>query len=710
MFYSQLLLSKKGPLGTIWIAAHCHKRLKKEQVQQTNITASVGKILLDEAPVVTYRILGHLLLGVVRIYSKKVEYLFQDCNHVLVKLADFSTGKRPTSKLSVVRIEGMRAPAHLITRPKKFALDAFDLEVSEDQDANRGHVASREDIMLSDARENEQTVFGLSSKYKKDASHSESLTTHHTPVRDIRSPHQLEKDFDVRPSLGSDHMTALWNLNETRFSLEERFEPITFGDVEIQMTSDKTADGQTDDEQMKDSNAGNSVNEEHLFEERPSMEEHAEPMIITDAETEINIDLQSEKTHQPIELIKDPDAGLNVDDEEPAGLGESFLVENRCGFDQKKNVEASSSRKGKDRPKDDRSVSLCVDVDPETKFSASTSPDCIYVRTPARKERTGVSRKRKCPARKERTQISRKRKCIFDESIVIPNEVFKHWICDASDLVCKRKKAPHSNYFAWKVHNISSLPQSFKEPIIPCSSLIDITSATCKIRSTRHGPAETVEVPPCKDLFESPNKQRPGEQVPIAHATSLHEDIPVAPATSLRECKPGSPNTLRYDGEQTPIAPATPVTGSSSLRFHDMQGTSRSHRELASSTESKEKGAVPMDDLAFEVNLIDEEINSFEGDTSEKCKFSLRTRKVVKFLLDNFLSRKGKEEVEVVNLSWLLKGKTKRDSARVFYEILVLKSGGWIDVRQDDAYSDILLQELPRLNQIFEADVFGSKS
>lgn len=42
MFYSQLLLSKKGPLGTIWIAAHCHKRLKKDQVQQTNIVSSVG--------------------------------------------------------------------------------------------------------------------------------------------------------------------------------------------------------------------------------------------------------------------------------------------------------------------------------------------------------------------------------------------------------------------------------------------------------------------------------------------------------------------------------------------------------------------------------------------------------------------------------------------------------------------------------------------
>ncbi|CAN4082307.1 unnamed protein product [Withania somnifera] len=694
MFYSQLLLSKKGPLGTIWFAAHCHKRLKKQQVQQTDITSSVEYT------------------------RKKVEYLFQDCNHVLVKLTDFSTCKRPTSKLSAVRIEGMHGPAHFITQPKRFELDTFDLQVLEDQDANSGHVASREEIILSDARENEQTAFGSSSQYEEDFFHSESLITNRTPVRDIRSPHLMEKDFDVLPSLGSGHMEDLWNLNETRFSLEERFEPLTFGDIEIQMTSDKTADGQTDDEQMKESNTGNLVNEEHLYEKGPSMEENAEPMIITDAETEINIDLQLEKIHQPIELLKHPDVGLSVDDEGPAGLRDSLLVEKHCGFEQKKNVKASSSRKGKDRTKDDLSVSICIDVNPETKFSGSTSPDFISVRT---------------PATKERTRIPRKRKCIFDQSIVISKEVFKHWVGDASDLVCKRRKAPLSYYFAWKAHKISSLSQSFEEPLIPCSLSIDIISAICKIRSTKHEPAETVGAPPCEDILESPNKQRPGEQIPIAHEASLLEDIPVAPATSLHEynpespgtlrCEeqipnapaaslhvgslPGSPNILRYDGEQTPIAPATPVTGSSSLRFHDMQGTSRSHIEPASSTESTEKGAVPMEDLEFEMNLVDEEKSSFEGDTTEKCKFSLRTRKVAKFLLDSFLSRKGKEEVEVVNLSLLLKGKAKRDSARVFYEILVLKSGGWIDVRQEDAYSDILLQELPRLNQTFEAKVLN---
>ena len=45
MFYSVQLLAKKGPLGTVWIAGHLDKRLKRNQIYETNISSSVGKIL-----------------------------------------------------------------------------------------------------------------------------------------------------------------------------------------------------------------------------------------------------------------------------------------------------------------------------------------------------------------------------------------------------------------------------------------------------------------------------------------------------------------------------------------------------------------------------------------------------------------------------------------------------------------------------------------
>lgn len=42
MFYSQLLLSKKGPLARIWLAAHWDRKLTKATIVQTDIDAAAG--------------------------------------------------------------------------------------------------------------------------------------------------------------------------------------------------------------------------------------------------------------------------------------------------------------------------------------------------------------------------------------------------------------------------------------------------------------------------------------------------------------------------------------------------------------------------------------------------------------------------------------------------------------------------------------------
>lgn len=46
MFYSVQLLAKKGPLGTVWIAGHLDKRLKRNQIYDTNIASCVGEFKL----------------------------------------------------------------------------------------------------------------------------------------------------------------------------------------------------------------------------------------------------------------------------------------------------------------------------------------------------------------------------------------------------------------------------------------------------------------------------------------------------------------------------------------------------------------------------------------------------------------------------------------------------------------------------------------
>lgn len=111
----------------------------------------------------SYRVLAQLLLGIVRIFSKKVDYLYRDCNVALicirkslapVKLTEtkgantrtrhrlIEAGHKPDHDISSSKgpifaepVETMRAPYHHITIsvPERLALDSFDLDVPDDK-------------------------------------------------------------------------------------------------------------------------------------------------------------------------------------------------------------------------------------------------------------------------------------------------------------------------------------------------------------------------------------------------------------------------------------------------------------------------------------------------------------------------------------------------------------------------------------------------
>lgn len=85
MFYAHFVLAKKGPLARIWLAAHWDKKLTKAHVYETNIEQSVDGIMQPKVKM-ALRTSGHLLLGVVRIYSRKAKYLLADCNEAFVKI------------------------------------------------------------------------------------------------------------------------------------------------------------------------------------------------------------------------------------------------------------------------------------------------------------------------------------------------------------------------------------------------------------------------------------------------------------------------------------------------------------------------------------------------------------------------------------------------------------------------------------------------
>uniref|UniRef100_A0A914XUI3 Rad21/Rec8-like protein N-terminal domain-containing protein n=1 Tax=Panagrolaimus superbus TaxID=310955 RepID=A0A914XUI3_9BILA len=99
MFYAQFVLSKKGPLAKIWLAAHWEKKLSKAQVFETNVSEAVDEILKPKVKM-ALRTTGHLLLGIVRIYSRRANYLLEDCENASLKInLNFSTTTKSKNAL-----------------------------------------------------------------------------------------------------------------------------------------------------------------------------------------------------------------------------------------------------------------------------------------------------------------------------------------------------------------------------------------------------------------------------------------------------------------------------------------------------------------------------------------------------------------------------------------------------------------------------------
>lgn len=226
MFYSQQLLSKKGSLGTIWVAAHSHKKLNKEDVSNTNISSSVDKILLDEVPVITYRILAYLLLGVVRIYSKKVEYLFRDCNNVLSEVRHFVTSKKCDADIEV-----MCAPYSSITMPERFELDAFDLEIIEN--LNRDHIKMQEEITLEGKKVGTCSPSFHQSYMEEDTSHFGGFSAVHTTCNDNYSMSAMTAEMVASTLHNSGNLDrSMEKFCSNRFYLEDCLPPMLFDEAE----------------------------------------------------------------------------------------------------------------------------------------------------------------------------------------------------------------------------------------------------------------------------------------------------------------------------------------------------------------------------------------------------------------------------------------------------------------------------------------------
>jgi cohesin complex subunit SCC1 len=80
------------------------------------------KLLFPEVPI-ALRMSAHLLLGLVRIFAWKVDYIFSDCNRLLTDIRTAIVN----IKISLPA-DANRAPPQSVTLPSNFELDNIDLD------------------------------------------------------------------------------------------------------------------------------------------------------------------------------------------------------------------------------------------------------------------------------------------------------------------------------------------------------------------------------------------------------------------------------------------------------------------------------------------------------------------------------------------------------------------------------------------------------
>ncbi|XP_043724213.1 sister chromatid cohesion 1 protein 3-like [Telopea speciosissima] len=133
-------------------------------------------------------------------------------------------------------------------------------------------------------------------------------------------------------------------------------------------------------------------------------------------------------------------------------------------------------------------------------------------------------------------------------------------------------------------------------------------------------------------------------------------------------------NEENSDAESTPASPVevpnTPMTQVASVE--------------------KELSPIVTEDLMLD-QINEETVATYE---------LLVCRAAASYLQKSFLNQKEQKDKESLSLGGVLEGETRKRSARLFYEILVLKTKGIVDVIQENPYDDILVQKTPQMERI----------
>ncbi|CAL9245760.1 unnamed protein product [Arabidopsis halleri] len=691
MFYSHTLLARKGPLGTVWCAAHVQHRLKKSQYTAVNIPDTVDNIMFPEAPL-ALRLSGHLLFGVVRIYSKKVDYLYNDWN-----LLNTWVAKAFVSTQVNLPEDARQAPPESVTLPQALNLDEFDLEDDTLDMEFDNHTRSEEDITLTD-----QIPTGIDPyvavTFDEDII-SESIPMDVDQSTEPVSGHNGETDVETAHEAGPDNEPRDSNIAFDTGTYSPRNVTEEFPEVQDPRQSNLTEEINPNTER-NDANSPGSVPEiEKRRDAGHDLSPTSHPSFAAEQQN-----IRVERTESLDETLNEKEPTIPSIDEEMLNSGRHSAFELRSG---------SPSSAGSEEERAD-----FVHPSPQLVLQPSPPPP---------------------PQRRKRKRKN------FDEVHVLTNRYIKERLEDPSDTLRKRKKMPSSKVNVWRMNNQSRKDQNFDEPLItgfsdvlrcvfekdyvaskPYLAVSDETlpEPSSVSSPTREAETEINPVSPIPRVIvpDSTNPDSTVQQSPVQQTEDAQDFTgprPTHPESVATEAQ--SPQTFDNDDMGIehlrdggfPVYMPSPPPRSSPFRTNDFT-TQPGTWETESYRTEPSTSTVP-EDLPGPRNLglspvsetTNEELYFLEvgGNTpvgtpasQDSDALTGRARALAQYLRQRSSSSPTSSHPSGdLSLSEILAGKTRKLAARMFFETLVLKSRGLIDMQQDRPYGDIALKLMPAL-------------
>ncbi|CAI0555043.1 unnamed protein product [Linum tenue] len=539
MFYSQTFLARKGPLGTVWCAAHLQHRLKKSHYTSTDIKAVVDHIMCPEVPI-ALRMSGHLLLGVARIYSKKVDYLFQDCN--LMKL---SLRNAFTITVDINLPENAKtAKPDAVTLPQTFDLDA--LEIDDDIHNIYGspdsHCKTREEITLDDQIPTGREPFVA-------VTFDEDITMDDTSQQD------LARDLGVRPVVeDSDRDENNHRGGGPSNDTEMLTEPADFGDVgpsnDTEMLTEPVEFGDVGpSNQTEVPTQATGLEDPGPNNQTEVLTGSAAASQGTDSRDHTVMDDVLTENVEPgqVEKIRDardssprraPLVSPDMEKDDAADrnrLREKDLLESGINIRIPEEPSSSGVHSFRLRPHSEPPTSavsggsgLFLD---ENMSPGQATPGLAMVVAPSPVQQ---------PQRR-----ARRRNYFFDHATVLTNKFVKKGLNDCTDLL-RKKRAPPSALSVWKLSKKSRKEQVFHEPLITGLSP-DISTYF----AADHSFANRHPIPQLEDIAEPSGPSSPIQSTAVD--VNPEPTVPNSPPV----IQPISPRNVHSQSKAPSVDPTT---------------------------------------------------------------------------------------------------------------------------------------------------------